>query len=331
MQPIQIPQFDPTWRDDVFDQQALEIPLALPQPTPRNQSVWIAVRPVREEVVFGKHHRHETFRRVTTVLKPSEMAQYYEVRNSKKEVIPHDDPVVSLMFPPKAWMSDAGEERCTMFAAAKLAQGHVLVGGLGLGIYPQFAFALQRPIESLTIVERDPQIIRFVREAWLQHAPESQAQRVTIIEGSIETYLSQTDRLFDTIYFDTWDDADPRFLAHVNHLLSYAAPRCTPTGTIRCWGYALMLDTFIKTMQLLTKEEYPFHKHHLDPVLEAYVAWLNQQPSLPNEADIEQAARHAALSVQQSIDTYDRHRCFTAFGVSLADAHRNMAMSRKEL
>lgn len=322
------PCFDPTWRDDVFDIQAVEIPLALPESTPRNNRVWIDVRPVRYEMILERQHTYDPYRLVTTVLKPSDMAGYYTVKDGHGQIIPADDPTISVIFPPKAWMSDSGEERCMMFAAAKLAKGHVLVGGLGLGVYPQFALALHRPVESLTIIERDSEIIDFVTRAWLHRFPEH-AQKVTIIEGTIEEYLAHTEQTFDTIYLDTWEDADPRFLAHINHLLALASRCCSPDGTIRCWGYAKMIETFTETMKSLTEKAFPWHNFHLDPVLQAYIDWLDTQGEDVPESAIARAAVTNALTTQQPIDTYDRHRCFTAFGTSLTDAHRNMALSRK--
>lgn len=320
--------FDPTWRDDIFDIQAIDTPLILPKPTSRNDHVWIDVRPVPHETIFGHQHRYKPYRVITSVLKPSDMTQYYALKDEQGNIVAADNPLMQFVFPPKAWMSDSGEERCTMFAAAKMAKGQVLVGGLGLGIYPQFVLALQRPVESLTILERDPEIIHFVTQAWLHRFPD-QAEKVTILEGTIEEYLSQTEQTFDTIYLDTWEDADPRFLAHINYLLALASRCCAAGGTIQCWGYAKMIDTFIESAKALTQKAFPWHQYHLDPVLQAYVDWLKTQAEDVSESAIIQAAKTCALKTQQSIDTYERHRCFTAFGTSLADAYRNMALSQK--
>ncbi len=149
------PCFDPTWQDDVFDVQALNAPLALPDVTPRNNRAWVDVKAVRQETIFGHRHVYEPYRLVTSVLKPSDMAQYYTVTDGDGNVLAADDCVISAIFSPKAWMSDSGEERCMMYAAAKHAKDHVLVGGLGLSVYPQFVFGLQRPVDSVTIAERD--------------------------------------------------------------------------------------------------------------------------------------------------------------------------------
>lgn len=329
MQHPAAPYFDPTWRDDMFDVQAITLPLALPAVTPRNDRSWVDVRVVRHETIFGHRHVYEPCRVVTSVLKPSDMPQYYTVRDGHGHVVDVDNPLTAAMFPAKAWMSDSGEERCMMFAAAKHAKGHVLVGGLGLGVYPQFVLALQRPVVSMTIVERDPDIIALMTKAWLQSNPEH-AQKVTILEGTIETYLADTERVFDTVYLDTWEDADPRYLAHINHLLALASRHCAASGTMQCWGYAKMIETFTEDMKDLTQKAFPWQNYHLDPVLRAYVEWLkNQDLDTVSEAAVTQAAKRCALTTQQPIETYERLRCFTAFGTSLVDAYRNMALSRK--
>ena len=331
MQHPAAPFFDPTWSDEIFDVQAITLPLALPDATPANDRAWINVRAVLYETIFGNQHVYESPRLETSVLKPSDMARYYTVQDGRGNIVTAADPAMAIIFPAQAWMSDSGEERCMMFAAAKQAKGHVLVGGLGLGVYPQFVFALERPVASVTIVERVPEIIEWVTHAWLGNRPDH-AEKVTIVEGTIEAYLSETERTFDTVYLDTWEDADPRFLAHVNHLLALAARRCAAGGTIQCWGYARMINVFAECVQALTRDGFSWRNHHLDPVLQAYVHWLDNQDreNLSDDA-IVQAATMFALTTRQSIETYDRHRCFTAFGESRADAYRKMALSHKSV
>ena len=152
--------FDPNWRDDIFDSPALEFQLALPSATARNDGIWIETQLVHQETIFGCQYTYNPSRLQTAVLKPSDLSQRFTAVDQEGQKISSDSSIVSAIFPPKAWMSDSGEERCMMFAAAKQAKGHVLVGGLGLGLYPQFVLALNNAIQSITIVERDPQIIR---------------------------------------------------------------------------------------------------------------------------------------------------------------------------
>ncbi len=329
MQHPEEPYFDPTWRDDVFDMQAIDAPLILPEETPRKFGIWVGTKYVSREYIFKTQHTYDAPRLITHMLKPSDLHKYCAVQDQDGNILSPTAPAMDLFFPPKAWVSDAGEERCGIFAAAKRARGHVLVGGLGMGIYPQFALALGRPVESVTVLEHDPDVIEIVTHAWKQQAPKL-LEKVAILEGTIEEYLEQTDRTFDTIYLDTWEDADPRFLAHINYLIALATPRCSPGGQIQCWGYAIMVNTFIETVKDLLKHAFPLHEHFLDPVLQAFVDWHNAQERNVTEDDIVAAARQFAFTVKQSNQTYERHLCFTAFGTSMVDAHRNMALSRKK-
>ena len=346
--------FDPNWRDDVFDPQALEIQLCLPEKSLKKGKIWIDTKFASRGYIFGKPHEYASERKITAVLKPSDMGRFYQVANQDGEILENDEAAMSFMFPPKSWMTDSGEERCTMFAAAKLARGRVLVGGLGLAIYPQFIHALNRPVDSITIIEHDSEVIRLVSPVW---PPDNllQTKRVSIIEGDIEKYLLETNENFDTIFMDTWDDADPRFLAHINYLIELASRRCSPRAQIQCWGYARMIQTFVEDMKNLTKANFPLHEHHLDPVLNAYVEWMDkkkeslavanvknpktsyternemqQNSFFPTDEEIEHVAREVALKIKKPISEYDRLKCFTGYGTSLLDAYRNMALSRKD-
>lgn len=320
--------FDSDWRDNVFDAQALEIPLALPAPMPRNDSIWVEVQALHHETIFGQQHIYEPYRLETAILKPSELSGQFTLADQDGRAIAPNSGIASAIFPPKAWMSDAGEERCMMLSAAKLARGHVLVGGLGLGIYPQFVLALGRPVDSITIVESDARVIEIVTHAWLERRPE-QRKVVTIVEGKIEDYLANAKQMFDTIYLDTWDDADPRLLAHVNELIAIASDRCSHGGIIRCWGYASMVDAFALTAERLTQQGFPWFGYHLDPALQAYASWLEDRVGNISEVDIVQKARTFASTVRQPLSTYDRHRCFSSFVTSPSENLRNMALSRK--
>jgi hypothetical protein len=322
-------KFDPTWRDEVLDPVAIEIPLVFPDDTPPNGKIWIKSKPIFREMVFKEEYKHEKPRWETSILKRSDMINYYTATDSNGNVIPQDDPAYDVFFPPKAWMSDTIQERCMMHAAAKLARGKVLVGGLGLAIYPQLVFHMQRPIESITILEQNANVIELVQEPWQKTLNNLQKQQVLIVEGTIEDYLQQTEESFDTFYFDTWEDCDPRFLPHVNYLIQLALSKCTPTGQIQCWGYAQMVDTFVEHALAHVKHNFPWEDFHLDPGMEKFSQWLQAQSDTPSEETIKTVAREIALTTVKSRLEYDRDRCFTPFAVSFSDAHVKMAMSRK--
>jgi hypothetical protein len=323
-------RFDPTWRDDAREPEALEIPLVFPEDTPPTGEIWVESRPRLKERLFNDEIELEKPRRVTSIVKRSDMANYYKLTDNKGNIIPPDNPVYNFIFQPKTWMNDSMAERYMMFAAAKKARGKVLVGGLGLAIYPQFVFYLQRPIQSITILEKNATVIKLVREPWINSLSDEQRQQVNIIEGTIEDYLQETEENFDTIYIDTWDDADPRFVPHLNYLVQLALPKCTPTGQIQCWGYALAVQSFVDYVVSYVKQAFPLEEYYLDPGLDRFSQWLQaQKDGTPSEETIKKVAREIALTTVKSQEEYDRHRCFTPFAISSSDIHRNMVMSRK--
>ncbi len=325
--------FNPSWRDDYFNPQALDIPLLLPDAgntSNRENAIWIQKSIIDKEFIFEHLHQYPSLREKVAILKPSDMTQHYQMHNLQGEVIESQQSILATLFPPKAWMTDSGEERCMMLAAAILAKGHVLIAGLGLAIYPQFIFALKRPVKSITIIESNPQVIALIAESWLSQA-HYPLDNLRITESTIEAYLQQTDQLFDTIYLDTWEDADPRFLANINSLIDLATSCCTTDGAIQCWGYAKILETFIEHAKMLTKQSFPFDDYYLDPVLERYAHWLKKTSQIdkPSTKMITEIARKYGLTTQKSLNDYDRNRCFTPFAHSRTDLYRNMALAQK--
>lgn len=325
--------FNPQWRDDCFIAEALEIPLLFPHSSrdADRDSIWVQKNIIREEFIFERRHQYDSYQQRVAIVKPSETAKHYTMRNAQGEEI-NDTSLFAGIFPPKAWMTDNGEERCMMFNAAQLASGHVLMAGLGLAIYPQLIFSLKRPVKSITIIENNPKVIELVAEPWLSQA-DYPIDHIHIIESTIEDYCQNKDNNmhFDTIYLDVWEDADPRFLAYVNYLIELARPHCAKDGQIQCWGYAKMLQTFLEVSKALTEQNFPFDDYHLDPALEAYVQWLktqNKADDLSEEA-ITNAARHYALSTQKPLNDYHREHCLSTFALSRVDFYRNLALAKK--
>jgi hypothetical protein len=325
-------RFDPSFRDDVFDSQALQFFLLFPLDSPPNDSIWVETTSTRQENVFGREYKHESPRRVKAILKKSNLIDYHVLSDHAGNPIPKDDPAYDVIFPPKAWMSDTAAERSMMFAAAKEARGKILVGGLGLAIYPQLVFRLNRSVDSMTIVEINPEVIQVVGEIWKYGLDKTQSGKINIVAADIESYLHDTSDCFDTIYLDTWEDADARFLPHVNHLIQLALPISAPEGQIHCWGYAMMVDTFVRDALMYAEKEFDLQPFHLDPALQQYADWLSEhqdaEPETPET--IRAVARQIALTVAKSGKEYDRESCFTPYAESMARFYMNMARTRKE-
>ena len=326
----QDPRFDPTWRDDQFASIALHLNLRLPEDTPRNGRIWVHSAWERSESLFGESYQHAAPRRVTAILKPSDKGKYYTLRDEHGQVFGRDNPLLDLVFPPKAWMTDSAQERCMTWAAAQQARGKVLVGGLGLAIYPQFALIAGKELDSFTIVECNPDVIELVGDGWFEWLRGTRAIQLQLVQDTVVNYLQQTSARFDTIYLDTWEDADARFLPYVNHLIQLARTVCVPDGQIHAWGYAMMVDTFVRDALMYVAQAFDLTQFHLDPALQAFADWRQQQSeSALTPATVERVAREIALTTVMPLANYDREQCFSPYAASFHEGRLNLMLARK--
>lgn len=146
------------------------------------------------------------------------------------------------------WMSDVPQERLMMFNNAQASSGDVLVGGLGIGLYPQYAMPR---IDSLTIVEANPAIRRVV-EPVVRIAADSYHIPLTIQTGDVYAVLSSPPTThYDTIFLDTWETIDASHLPAINRLRDLAIHHLAPGGRVLLWGYAWMLRLFVDACRTL--------------------------------------------------------------------------------
>ncbi len=160
-----------------------------------------------------------------------------------------------LLFDPagRLWMSSTPQEHMMMYNNAKRSWGHVLVGGLGLGLYPQYAQAgVAGQATRFTIIERSP-IVRQLVEPVLSAALDLPLEVRT---ATIEEYLAGGPRQrFDTVFLDTWDTLDAAILPAVNRLRELAKPCVRPGGRLLLWGYRWMVRLFEDACRQLLEVE----------------------------------------------------------------------------
>jgi len=141
------------------------------------------------------------------------------------------------------WMSDTPQERMMMYNNAQASAGHVLIGGLGLGLYPQYAAARAA---SITVVERSPDVVAIVWpviEPALTRAMGGVRPRVIIAD--VARFLEEAPASrYDTIFLDTWEDLDAIRLPWINRLRDQAMRHLTSSGRVLLWGYAWMVRMF---------------------------------------------------------------------------------------
>jgi hypothetical protein len=101
-------------------------------------------------------------------------------------------------------MTDTPMEQRTNLAMASIAEGDVLIGGLGLGmlVVPLLA---KEAVRSLTVVEIMPEVISLVWPA-LSKLPGASKLRIICGDINSDEIRAKLTTKFDTIYFDIWRD-----------------------------------------------------------------------------------------------------------------------------
>jgi hypothetical protein len=101
------------------------------------------------------------------------------------------------------WVSVCPSEIFSMEKDVPAATGRVLVLGLGLGYYP-FRVAQNEEVESITIVEKSPEIIKLFQENLLPQFPNK--EKIRVVEEDAFRFLSETENgEYDFCYADIWE------------------------------------------------------------------------------------------------------------------------------
>ncbi len=154
-----------------------------------------------------------------------------------------------LLFDPdgRLWMSDTPQERIMMVNNGRASSGHVLVGGLGLGLYPQFA-AEVGAAERFTVIEQS----LVVRDIVFPTVDAALDVPLTVHIGEVGGVLAgPVAARYDTIFLDTWDNIDPVYLPGINRLRDQAARHLAPDGRVLLWGYRWMVRLFADACRVL--------------------------------------------------------------------------------
>lgn len=123
------------------------------------------------------------------------------------------------------WMWDTPRERKLQKELSNLAFGDVLVAGYGFGIVTKFL--LKNPkVKSVTTVERYEEILKAVSKT------EKIAGKVFVCDF----YKFPTDKKFDCIVGDIWQDIDEEFLKDYIKFKQKASKLLKKNGKILAWG-----------------------------------------------------------------------------------------------
>ena len=120
------------------------------------------------------------------------------------------------------WMSVCPSEIASMAAPIERARGRMLVLGLGLGYYP-FMISLKNEVSSITIVERQKEIIDLFTRHLLPFFPEK--RKIRIVQADAFSYLETVQNgQYDGCFADIWEnqfdgaEAYPRIMAQARRL-----------------------------------------------------------------------------------------------------------------
>jgi threonine dehydrogenase-like Zn-dependent dehydrogenase len=108
----------------------------------------------------------------------------------------------SLVRGKDVWMSVTPLEVESAEIGVRLARGHVLVMGLGMG-WAAMATAMRDDVSAVTVVERDPDVLALHRTLDLfAQLPEAARAKLRIVEGDAYTYVPEAP--VDLLMPDTW-------------------------------------------------------------------------------------------------------------------------------
>ena len=144
----------------------------------------------------------------------------------------------------------------TMKPYIKKGEGHVLVLGLGMGYVP-FMLAVKDDVKSITIIEKDPEIIALFKSLIYPSFPRK--EKIRIIEDDAIKYLQKTEKKpsFDYIFADLWhnpEDGLPLFVALKNI-----------NPNIDCWLETSMYALLRRCMITLLEEQLSNYGRELPP------------------------------------------------------------------
>jgi hypothetical protein len=221
--------FDPEFDDTRWTDGWLHVPVAQVPPGRHTSGYWVERRIIRHAQVFGKPYR---------------LAAPMECR---------------LLFDPtgQLWMSDTPQERIMMYNNGRRSRGHVLVGGLGLGLYPQMAVrGAAGDATAFTVIEQS-RVIRDIVAPTLTAALDVPLQVRT---GDVGAFLSgPVQTRYDTVFLDTWATLDAGHLPEINRLRDLALRHLAPGGQVLLWGYRWMVRLFENACRRLLAVE-PDHR-----------------------------------------------------------------------
>ncbi|MBO7121469.1 MAG: hypothetical protein J6V79_03670 [Bacilli bacterium] len=155
---------------------------------------------------------------------------------------------LALLEKERIWMSVTPHEINTMKEPIKKAKGRVVTLGLGLG-YFAYMVHLKDEVSHVTIIEKDPRVIKLFKENILPFFPHK--EKIEIIEGDATKYMNDAIP-FDYLFADLWHfaiDGLPFYLKLNKFEKKY------PSSIFDYWIEPSILILIRKALIILAEEE----------------------------------------------------------------------------
>ena len=170
----------------------------------------------------------DSFRIIKRIIPKDTVLDFYDHYEGKiyKARLSAPIPSIVLMEGATIWMSDTPYEFAGMINGITAAKGNVLVGGLGLGIFPYYITKFKK-VKHIDIVEQNPEVVELVYS-------KVKSKKMNIIIDDFWHYIENTVEKYDFIYLDIWGD-QIRPLKEVDKVVE-ATSKCLNTGgQLRYW------------------------------------------------------------------------------------------------
>ena len=186
--------------------------------------------------------------------------------NSRIGYFDHKFSYLALTEGNNIWMSLNPNEIETMKPFIDKAKGNVLVLGLGMGYVP-FMMATKKEVKSITIIEKDPEIIGLFNT--LIYPSFKNKEKIKIIEDDAINYTKKNNK-YDYIFADLWHSPEDG--------LSLFIQLKRINKNIDCWlevsMYALLRRCMISLIEENTlgygEDNYKFSRTYTDKVINKY-------------------------------------------------------------
>lgn len=176
------------------------------------------------------------------------------------------------------WMSDLPIEVQQHRSSAQSAYGHVLIGGLGLGLMVAILTKEHDDVETITVVEHNPDVIKLVGPATEEMCDEY-GMELNIVQADLMDYMRSARAEFDWAFFDVWQsDGQSTFFEWVMPLRQLAPRFGLADHDVHCWNEDVMRGQFrlgLATNQFMVMMNPKMREKFTTPARGVGAEWIN--------------------------------------------------------